>query len=191
MRQAALRQRHLQEHGGLLQLPVLPRLPELPQRGLHRFERLFVHPDQRSKVRERLHALTLVVFSSDMDECATQRGLCRYGKCVNSPGSFWCVCNDGYELALDGRVCTGERSPSNCICGNINLTASCLSAALPSDINECAVNPGTCGAGTCLNMDGTYRCICPPGYYLHEETCEGTAAFGCFSCVTVNKHHRV
>lgn len=37
------------------------------------------------------------------------------------------------------------------------------------------MNPGTCGAGTCLNMDGSYRCICPPGYYLHEETCEGTA----------------
>lgn len=44
-----------------------------------------------------------------------------------------------------------------------------------SDINECAVNPGTCGPGTCLNMDGSYRCICPPGYYLHEETCEGTS----------------
>lgn len=42
-----------------------------------------------------------------------------------------------------------------------------------SDINECAVNPSTCGAGTCLNLDGSYRCICPPGYYLHEETCEG------------------
>lgn len=91
---------------------MLPRLPELPQRGLHRFERLFVHADQRSKVRERLHPLMLVVFSSDVDECATQRGLCRYGKCVNSLGSFWCVCNEGYELALDGRVCTGECLPS-------------------------------------------------------------------------------
>lgn len=37
------------------------------------------------------------------------------------------------------------------------------------------MNPGTCGAGTCLNLDGSYRCICPPGYYLHEETCEGTS----------------
>lgn len=50
-----------------------------------------------------------------------------------------------------------------------------LSFSSSSDINECAVNPGTCGPGTCLNMDGSYRCICPPGYYLHEETCEGTS----------------
>lgn len=49
------------------------------------------------------------------------------------------------------------------------------SSSSSSDINECAVNPGTCGPGTCLNMDGSYRCICPPGYYLHEETCEGTS----------------
>lgn len=48
-----------------------------------------------------------------------------------------------------------------------------LSIFCNSDINECAVNPSTCGAGTCLNLDGSYRCICPPGYYLHEETCEG------------------
>lgn len=51
----------------------------------------------------------------------------------------------------------------------------CVPPPPSSDINECAVNPGTCGAGTCLNLDGSYRCICPPGYFLHEETCEGTS----------------
>lgn len=53
----------------------------------------------------------------------------------------------------------------------------CFTVCIPSfpDINECAVNPSTCGAGTCLNLVGSYRCICPPGFYLHEETCEGKA----------------
>uniref|UniRef100_A0A7N9ATH0 Fibrillin 1 n=1 Tax=Mastacembelus armatus TaxID=205130 RepID=A0A7N9ATH0_9TELE len=83
----------------------------------------------------------------DIDECQNgPMGLCRNGQCVNTVGTFLCVCHDGYELTPDGRLC--------------------------ADINECAVNPGTCGAGTCLNRDGTYMCICPPGYYLHQETCE-------------------
>lgn len=44
----------------------------------------------------------------------------------------------------------------------------------PADINECADNPGTCGPGTCQNLDGSYRCICPNGYYVVDEKCEGT-----------------
>lgn len=50
----------------------------------------------------------LYVFFLDVDECATQRGLCRNGQCVNTVGAFFCICNDGYELTLDGRVCSGN-----------------------------------------------------------------------------------
>lgn len=52
--------------------------------------------------------LTVGCISTDVDECSTQRGLCRNGNCRNIVGSFLCVCNDGYELTLDGRVCTGK-----------------------------------------------------------------------------------
>lgn len=118
------------------------------------------------------------MLRSDTDECLTQRGLCRNGKCQNTVGSFLCECNDGYELSLDGRVCAGKQLRYFYV--DVNNSNSfhdtpCFSLFFPPDINECAVNPGTCGAGTCLNLDGSYRCICPPGYYLHEETCEGTA----------------
>lgn len=44
-----------------------------------------------------------------MDECASGNGmLCRNGQCVNTIGSFQCLCNDGYEVALDGRTCVGK-----------------------------------------------------------------------------------
>lgn len=52
--------------------------------------------------------VVLPVCRADVDECATQRGLCRNGQCVNTVGTFLCVCNDGYELTLDGRLCGGK-----------------------------------------------------------------------------------
>ena len=32
------------------------------------------------------------------------------------------------------------------------------------DINECLMNP--CENGECVNTDGSYRCVCRPGYTL-------------------------
>lgn len=52
--------------------------------------------------------LVLFVWWADVDECSTQRGLCRNGQCVNTVGAFLCVCHDGYELTLDGRLCAGK-----------------------------------------------------------------------------------
>lgn len=40
------------------------------------------------------------------------------------------------------------------------------------DINECVLDPGKCAPGTCQNLDGSYRCICPPGYSLQQDKCE-------------------
>lgn len=49
------------------------------------------------------------IFFLDVDECASGNGmLCRNGQCVNTIGSFQCLCNDGYEVSLDGRTCAGE-----------------------------------------------------------------------------------
>lgn len=55
--------------------------------------------------------LCVCVCCSDVDECAVQRGLCRNGQCLNTVGAFLCVCNDGYELTADGRLCVGEEAP--------------------------------------------------------------------------------
>lgn len=50
-----------------------------------------------------------VLVLADVDECATGNGnLCRNGQCINTVGSFQCQCNEGYEVAPDGRTCVGK-----------------------------------------------------------------------------------
>lgn len=47
--------------------------------------------------------------SADMDECRTLAGqVCRFGQCLNTAGSFHCLCQDGFELTADGKNCVGE-----------------------------------------------------------------------------------
>lgn len=45
-----------------------------------------------------------------------------------------------------------------------------------SDINECVTLPGACQPGTCQNLDGSFRCICPPGYEVQNDKCVGKIA---------------
>lgn len=51
--------------------------------------------------------LHLRSLPSDVDECATGLAQCAHG-CLNTHGSFKCVCNAGYELGADGRQCYRE-----------------------------------------------------------------------------------
>lgn len=52
----------------------------------------------------------------------------------------------------------------------------CVISFLYSDINECEVFPNICqGGGLCVNVEGSYRCNCPPGLTLDST---GTKCFG-------------
>lgn len=33
--------------------------------------------------------------------------ICNNGRCVNTEGSFHCVCNAGFEISQDGKNCQG------------------------------------------------------------------------------------
>lgn len=44
------------------------------------------------------------------------------------------------------------------------------------DTNECVALPGSCSPGTCQNLEGSFRCICPPGYEVKSENCIGKAS---------------
>ena len=41
----------------------------------------------------------------DINECEQSPGLCRGGKCINTPGLFHCECPQGLELTEDGKNC--------------------------------------------------------------------------------------
>lgn len=48
---------------------------------------------------------------ADLDECVANGRICNNGRCVNTEGSFHCVCNAGFEISTDGKNCQG---PSIC-----------------------------------------------------------------------------
>ncbi|KPP69846.1 protein kinase C-binding protein NELL2-like [Scleropages formosus] len=51
-------------------------------------------------------------YCEDIDECAEGRHYCRENTvCVNTPGSFMCICHAGY-IRIDDYSCTGECRPA-------------------------------------------------------------------------------
>ncbi|CAL4061316.1 unnamed protein product, partial [Meganyctiphanes norvegica] len=78
----------------------------------------------------------------DIDECQTMPNLCRNGKCINTMGSYRCICDKGFKP---------DHSGTRCI-----------------DVNECEQSPSPCKF-TCQNTEGSYRCSCPLGYTLNPD----------------------
>uniref|UniRef100_A0A6I8MYN4 Latent-transforming growth factor beta-binding protein 4 n=1 Tax=Ornithorhynchus anatinus TaxID=9258 RepID=A0A6I8MYN4_ORNAN len=70
----------------------------------------------------------------DVDECRNRTFCGAHAVCQNLPGSFQCLCDQGYEGARDGRQCV--------------------------DVNECETLQGVCGAALCENVEGSFLCIC-------------------------------
>lgn len=87
----------------------------------------------------------------DVNECQRSspgRSFCgSNSRCVNSPGSYQCICDPGFEKDSTGMGC--------------------------HDVDECSVNPGLCQQ-ECHNTWGGHRCGCGYGYRLKPDnrTCE-------------------
>ena len=65
----------------------------------------------------------MCVFIPDIDECS--EGHSCQQDCINTLGSYTCLCNSGYTLASDGRSCTVDASyTDNVICGDVLGAAS-------------------------------------------------------------------
>lgn len=61
------------------------------------------------KERNRNGLIFLFILFTDIDECAEGQHYCRENTmCVNTPGSFMCICKTGY-IRIDDYSCTGER----------------------------------------------------------------------------------
>ena len=59
-------------------------------------------------ISQYFHSHFIVFFTTiivDVDECLSLSSGCEQ-RCVNTQGSFYCECNDGFILSNDGRTCT-------------------------------------------------------------------------------------
>lgn len=73
----------------------------------------------------------------EINECDLMPSMCKHGQCMNTPGSFECMCNRGYIYDEDSHQCI--------------------------DDNECLKNPCE-GNAQCINLPGSFECKCPEGY---------------------------
>ncbi|KTF90602.1 hypothetical protein cypCar_00035549 [Cyprinus carpio] len=123
------------------------------------------------------------VRGSDIDECIVNGVMCRNGRCVNTDGSFQCICNAGFEISPDGKNCIDH---DECATTNMCLNGMCINedgsfkcickpgfALAPNgryctDIDECQTS-GICMNGRCVNTEGSFRCECPPGLAIDVD----------------------
>ncbi|XP_067390114.1 adhesion G protein-coupled receptor E3-like [Emydura macquarii macquarii] len=102
----------------------------------------------------------------DIDECLgpSQADCGPHTHCTNTPGSYYCICIDGYESS-SGKATFNSASENTCL-----------------DIDECARSSDICGPGVlCFNTGGSFQCRCPAGlipstgvgsWELNQTTCE-------------------
>ncbi|PVD35905.1 hypothetical protein C0Q70_02874 [Pomacea canaliculata] len=131
---------------------------------------------------------------TDIDECTTNTYNCSdpHETCNNTVGGYDCICVDGYQKDSSGicKPCASGNFGTNCSsdctcaaentvnCSNVDGTCTCKSgwngANCDQDIDECGQSPPpSCVANsTCSNTDGSYMCVCNPGFQLlPDETC--------------------
>eukprot|EP00057_Strongylocentrotus_purpuratus_P011640 XP_011666114.1 PREDICTED: fibrillin-1 isoform X3 [Strongylocentrotus purpuratus] len=117
----------------------------------------------------------------DVNECSESRDICNGGRCLNTYGSFHCICSRG--LVLRGGVCEDidectVRNVNPCaeyVCQNTLGSYHCLRTECTNgyrydithqrcvDVNECS-DANVCEHGRCINIEGSYRCLCPQGF---------------------------
>ncbi|KAK3590313.1 hypothetical protein CHS0354_034248 [Potamilus streckersoni] len=118
----------------------------------------------------------------DIDECSGSSSPCGTTNkmCVNSPGSFACKCEQGYEMSnttqcIDLDECAGLHNCSHqCINSEGSYRCTCNEGFQLSqadnrscfDLDECA-GLHNCSY-QCINSEGSYRCTCKEGFQLSQ-----------------------
>lgn len=98
-----VREWKVREHGGLLQMRLRLWLPDWTwPESLHRCVFFYFIV---CSFRHFWYRKSKSFWSLDIDECLSAP--CQNGRCINTPGSFRCECNPGFNLGPDGRSCLG------------------------------------------------------------------------------------
>ncbi|PSN36908.1 Fibrillin-2, partial [Blattella germanica] len=123
--------------------------------------------------------------SPNIDECNTIPDLCRNGRCINTLGSYRCICNKGYKpdhsgtRCLDVNECSQVPSPCKYACQNTDGSFICScpigfvlnpDGVSCRDLDECATRRHVC-QHECINTQGSYKCSCPKGYNQVGDQC--------------------
>lgn len=108
--------------------------------------------------------------SLDIDECDRGTDNCDLNaNCVNTQGSFECMCREGYEG--NGRMCTGIY---RAVLPALNLGIPLRELFLNADINECFRDSDDCSDfARCFNTQGSFTCTCLRGYRGDGRVCNG------------------
>jgi len=97
---------------------------------------------------------TQVGDCTDVNECSDgKNGGCgseTYNLCVNTPGSSYCDCGDGWTMQKD------DKGDNVCV-----------------NINECKEKDNACPdpKSTCKDTEGSYNCPCSPGWKEDNQQC--------------------
>ncbi|RUS84653.1 hypothetical protein EGW08_007573 [Elysia chlorotica] len=101
-------------------------------------------------------------------------------ECKNEDGVTGCFCIEGYSLVngtCEDASCVGLACPENMECSN--GTCVCVDGYIEEcgfcvDLDECKTHLHSChGRGQkCVNVPGTYRCDCAPGFTHDGKTCK-------------------
>ncbi|XP_065679657.1 fibrillin-3 isoform X1 [Hydra vulgaris] len=123
--------------------------------------------------------------------------------CINSPGSYYCICPPGYRLDVptktckainycaDGNftcskksTCTYENIPGRykCYCNSNYLNGDELISPC-IDLDECALKKDNCDRvnGFCNNTDGSFSCGCNQGFYQDPSSLKCIDIDECFN----------
>uniref|UniRef100_A0A3P8V2Q4 Nephronectin-like n=1 Tax=Cynoglossus semilaevis TaxID=244447 RepID=A0A3P8V2Q4_CYNSE len=130
----------------------------------------------------------------NLNECGLKPRPCKH-RCMNTPGSYKCYCQDGYTLQSDGscrnaRTCYHANCQYGCEVSKGVVRCTCPSPGLQLgpdkrtcvDIDECALGATCPRHRKCVNTFGSFLCKCHYGFKL-------TYINGGYVCIGLFERH--
>ncbi|KAK2092324.1 Latent-transforming growth factor beta-binding protein 1 [Saguinus oedipus] len=109
------------------------------------------------------------------EECGILNG-CENGRCVRVQEGYTCDCFDGYHLDTAKMTCVGKNDQQWESLLGISLGWSgegqhldCLNASDVNECNELNNRMSLCKNAKCINTEGSYKCLCLPGYVPSDK----------------------